>query len=393
MCCTLVRVAVRKVGVEEELLLVDPTTGQLAQVSHRALHAHQAVTGEADSDDATADRGQPDKRPADIEQELFLQQIETASAPCADLDELIEEVRRCRRSAGEAARAAGAAAVAVGGPVLGQPELTATPKPRYQRIVSSFGEVGRQAAACGMHLHVEVDDDDQRVGVLDRIRPWLPFLLAVSANSPFWRGTDTGYASWRSQVWGRWPTAGPAEPYGDRAGYEDVVTALLASGAAIDRGMLYFDARLAAAYPTVEIRIADVCTEVDDTVLVAALGRGLVETAAREWSTGVPPASWRTDLLRVAHWRAAQFGLSTDLIDPVNRSLAPVRAVFGSFVAHTRDALDEAGDTDAVHELFERLLARGAGASRQRAVVEASGSLQAVVTDLRERTEASWRAS
>ncbi len=382
--------AVRKVGVEEELLLVDPATGELAQVSHRALTAHRAAAGGGDVDDPTGQPGDAVKRPSDIEQELFLQQIETASAPCADLDELTDEVRRCRRSAGEAARAAGAAAVAVGGPVLGQTELTATPKPRYQRIVSSFGEVGRQAAACGMHLHVEVDDDDQRVGVLDRIRPWLPFLLAVSANSPFWRGTDTGYASWRSQVWGRWPTVGPAEPYGDRAGYEDVVASLLASGAAIDRGMLYFDARLAAAYPTVEIRIADVCTEVDDTVLVAALGRGLVETAAREWSAGVPPASWRTDLLRVAHWRAAQFGLSSGLIDPVSRELLQVREVFGSFVAHTRDALDEAGDTDAVHELFERLLARGAGASRQRAVAEATGELQAVVADLRERTEGSW---
>jgi glutamate---cysteine ligase / carboxylate-amine ligase len=389
MSCTLVGVTVRKVGVEEELLLVDPATGRLAEVSQRALREHHDDVADA-ADESGSEGGDPQKRLHDIEHELFLQQIETASAPCVRLDELQDEVRRCRRSAGEAARAAGAAAVAVAAPVLVAGDIKVTPKDRYRRIVDSYGEVGRQADVCGMHVHVEVDNDDQRVGVLDRIRPWLPFLLAVSANSPFWRGTDTGYASWRSRVWGRWPTAGPAEPYGDLAGYETVVEAFLASGAALDRGMLYLDARLAAAYSTVEIRVADVCTDVDDALLVAALSRGLVETAASEWSDGVPPAGWRTDLLRAAHWRAAQFGISTELIDPVSRKLAPPRDVFASLVGYTADALDEAGDTELVTDLFERLLARGAGASRQRAVAEATGDLEAVVADLRNRTEASW---
>jgi glutamate---cysteine ligase / carboxylate-amine ligase len=383
-------VTVRKVGVEEELLLVDPATGRLAEVSNQALSAHHAQAAAA-AEVADADPEEaPAKRPHDIEQELFLQQIETASAPCDRLDELQEEVRRCRRSAGEAAWAANAAAVAAGAPVLPGRELKVTPNDRYRRIVDSYGEVGRQGDVCGMHVHVEVQDDEQRVGVLDRIRPWLPFLLAISANSPFWRGIDTGYASWRSRVWGRWPTAGPAEPYGDLAGYEAVVEGFLASGAALDRGMLYLDARLAMSYPTVEIRIADVCTDVDDTVLLAALSRGLVETAAREWTAGVAPATWRTDQLRAAQWRAAQLGVSGDLIDPASRRLASARDVFAALLSHTRDALDEAQDTGLVTESFERLLARGAGASRQRAVAEATGSLEAVVSDLRERTEASW---
>lgn len=363
------------------MLLVDPSSGRLAEVSQRALQAHSA----------NVDGGAADEtRSTDVEQELFLQQIETASVPCKTLDELRDEVRRCRRSAGEAARAAGAAAVAVAGPVLDEADFTVTPKPRYQRIVDSFGEVGRQASACGMHLHVEVDDDDLRVGVLDRIRPWLTFLLALSVNSPFWQGIDTGYASWRSQVWGRWPTTGPAEPYGDLAGYEDVVATLLATGAALDRAMMYFDARLAEDFPTVEIRIADVCTDPDDAALIAALGRGLVETAAREWAAGTPPARWRVDVLRAAQWRAAQFGLSCQLIDPATRRLAPARSVFDSFVSYTRDALDEAGDTATVMSSFEQLVARGSGAARQRAVAETSGDLEAVVADLVRRTEASW---
>jgi carboxylate-amine ligase len=328
-----------------------------------------------------------------MEQELFLQQIETASRPCLTLGDVRSEVRRCRRSAGQAARAAGAAAVAVPTPVIGAGALTVTPKDRYQRIVDSFGVVGREAGVCGMHVHVELDSDEQRVGVLDRIRPWLPFLLAVSANSPFWCGDDTGFASWRSQVWGRWPTTGPAEPYGDLAGYREVCTGFLESGAALDTGMLYFDARLAAAYPTVEIRIADVCTDVDAAVLVAGLSRVLVETAAHEWNAGQRPAPWRTDLLRAAQWRAAKFGLSSDLIDPEQRKLAPARTVFDSLLGYTRDAMSEAGDTDELTDAFERLLARGTGAGRQRAVAEATGDLRAVVHDLIERTESSWRST
>lgn len=374
----------RKLGVEEELLLVDPDSGRLAEVSRQALRAHLA---EADGVANT------DKLAGDVEQELFLQQFETATVPCEGLEELRADVVRCRRSAGEAARAAGASAVAVAGPVLAQTDFTVTPKARYQRIVDSFGEVGRQATSCGMHLHVEVDDEEQRVGVIDRVRPWLPFLLALSANSPFWLGVDTGYSSWRSQVWGRWPTAGPAEPYGDLAGYQAVVETLLASGAALDPAMLYFDARLASAYPTVEIRIADVCTDPDDAVLIAALGRSLVETAARDWSAEVPLEKWRTDALRAAQWRAARYGVSSELVDPATRQLAPVRSVFKSFLGHTRDALDEAGDTAAVEDRFEGLLARGAGASRQRAVTEAGGDLKAVVADVVARTEASWRTT
>ncbi len=362
---------------------MDPNTGELADVSHAAMRTYHLAASRRRS-------GESGAKPDDMEQELFEQQIETASEPCLQLGDVRAEVRRCRRSVGEAARAAGVAAVAVPTPVLGAGARTVTPKDRYRRIVDSFGVVGREAGVCGTHVHIELDSDEQRVGVLDRIRPWLPFLLAVSANSPFWCGDDTGYASWRSQVWGRWPMTGAAEPYGDLAGYRAVCDGFLESGAALDEGMLYFDARLAAAYPTVEIRIADVCTDVDATVLVVGLSRVLVETAAQEWNAGRQPAPWRSDLLRAAQWRAAKFGLAGDLIHPVQRKLAPARSVFDSVLAHARDAVDEVGDAAELTEAFERLLAGGTGAARQRAIAEATGDLQAVVTDLIDRTESSW---
>ncbi len=141
--------------------------------------------------------------------------------------------------------------------------------------------MGMAAGTLGMHVHVDVADDEEAVRVVDGLRRWLPLLVGLAANSPYAGGRDTGYASWRQQVWTRWPTAGQSEPFGSAAEYRRVTEALIATGAALDPGMLYFDARLAADYPTVEIRVADACTEVDDAMLVAALCRALVETVAR----------------------------------------------------------------------------------------------------------------
>jgi carboxylate-amine ligase len=202
-------------------------------------------------------------------------------------------------------------------------------------------------------------------------------------------GTDTGYASWRAQVWSRWPTAGQFEPYGDAAGYQEATQAVMDSGAAIDRGMLYLDARPAAKLPTLEVRVADVCTEVEDVCLVAGVVRALVETAARRYTADerVPP--WRTDLLRAAHWKASRDGLSHNLVHPVEQRPVPARKAVEALIAHTEEALTEAGDLTRVGDAFEQLLARGSGAARQRAVAAAGGDLLAVVRDLAERTRAS----
>lgn len=369
----------RKIGVEEELMLVDPSTGRLAAVSSKALRAHEqrVSEGRTESDDETVD------------QEAFLQQIETATSPHTDLDELGADIARGRRAAGLAAGEAGAAAVAVPTPVLAHEEAQVTPKERHQRIVNEYGEMSRQSLVCGMHCHVDIEDEDEAVRVMDGIRPWLPVLLAISANSPYHQGRDTAFASWRSQVWGRWPSAGPAEPFADPADYRRTVEKMIEWGAAADEGMLYLDTRIAKSYPTIEIRVADVCTEVEDVVLVAALSRALVETASQVSDS----RAWRSDLLRAAAWRAARYGLSGRLVNPATFSLSPAREVFDSLRAHCETALRDTGDWDWTTDAFDRLMARGTGAARQRSAFEASGELEGVVKDLIRRTEDSWRQS
>lgn len=346
----------RSFGVEEEMLLVDPASGA-------AVALAGAVTGE--DDDAP-------------EPELQRQQVETDTAPCLSLDDLADQVRRRRRGAAEAARRRNCEVAALATSPLPVDPAT-TPTKRYLRMAEEYALTAQEQLTCGCHVHVRVESEDEAVAVIDRIRPWLPVLLAMTANSPFWHGRDSGYASYRYQVWGRWPSAGPTEPFGTPAVYHDTVTAMIESGTLLDEGMVYFDARLSRHYPTVEIRVADVCLRAGDAVLLAALVRGLVETAAREWRDAASSSPARTELLRLASWRASRSGLDGDLVHPVGLRPVPAGDAVAALLGHVRPALADLDDLSAVEELTGRLLSRGNGAARQRRAHADNGDLSAVV--------------
>ncbi len=256
----------RSVGVEEEFLLVEPGTGLARAVAGSVLRT-----------------GVPD-----LEGELQEQQLETSSQPCQSLEDLHRELRRCRAAAAEAAGRAGAQVAAMATlPVPVEPSPLHTS--RYEQMAEDYGMTAQEQLTCGCHVHVGIDSDDEGVAVLDRIGPWLATLLALSANSPFWHGRDSSYASFRYQVWGRWPTSGPTAPFGTVQAYRETIEEMVGTGTILDPGMVYFNARLSDRYPTIEVRIADVCLRTGDAVLIAGLVRALVETEARAWRDG--PAS------------------------------------------------------------------------------------------------------
>ena len=191
-------------------------------------------------------------------------------------------------------------------------------------------------------------------------------------------------------MWARWPTGGAHEPFGSADRYRQVAETLQAWGAALDEGMLYYDIRVARSLPTVEVRVADVCTDVDDAVLVAALARALVTTAAEEHQarTPAPEGPWRADLLRAAHWRAGRDGAAGELVHPVKREVASAATVARDLVDRVAAALDESGDRAVVDDLLGRLLAHGGGSARQRAVPRTGDDLAPVLQDLARRTGA-----
>jgi carboxylate-amine ligase len=370
----------RTVGVEEELLVVDPAgrpvplaPDALAAAARRGEGETVQEHEEAEQSDATDDDAGPRLVP-----ELKQQQIELGTRVCKELTEVAAELRHWRTRADAAASSVGARVAALAtSPVPVEP--LPTPGERYRRMVDTFGMTAEELLTCGCHVHVSVEDDEEGVAVLDRIRGWLPVLTALTANSPFWHGRDSGYASFRSQTWNRWPSAGPTGLFGSPAAYHRVIDELLATGTVLDQGMVYFDARLSATWPTVEVRVADVALRVADAVLLTGLVRGLVETAARDWRAGRPAPGVRAEVLRVAAWRAGRSGVSGELVHPGTGRPAPAADVVGALVDHVRDALTDSGDLAVVERGVAEVFRRGTGADLQRRVLRDGGDLPAVV--------------
>jgi len=364
-------VAGRTVGVEEELLLVDPDGG------------HPRPLG----DDVVAKAGGSDDEAGGLEHELKREQVELGTDPQHDIGALGPELRRLRRRLAAAAEAHGLHVAALAtSPVPVEP--TATADARYERLDREYGMTARELLCNGCHVHVSVDSLDEAVGVIDRLRPWLAVLTALSANSPYWQGADTGYASYRQRVWSRWPSAGPSELFGDAAGYRRAVERMVSCGAAMDEGMVYLDVRASRRWPTVEVRVLDVCLDVEDAVLLASLARALVETTAAEWHAAVPPLDVRVEVLRGAAWRAARTGLASELVDPVTAVTVPAREQVRRLLAYVTPALEAYGDLEAVSHRLDALLGRGSGAAAQRAAYARRGQVRDVVKDAARRTVA-----
>ena len=199
----------------------------------------------------------------------------------------------------------------------------------------------------------------------------------MSVSSPYFAGQDTGYASYRTIVTSRWPTVGPPPDLNSAQEYDRVVATLVDSDVISDAGMVYFDARPSARYPTVEVRVADACPFVDDVILLAALARALVRVAALQDAAGEPAPEAPQVLLRAATWRAARSGLDGHLVDPATRSSVPAGERVDALMAHARPALEERGDWKTAVELLAALRARGTSASRQR---RANGPRELVAT-------------
>jgi len=348
-------------GVEEEFHIVDLATRQLTAQADRLM----------------------EQLPADrFSAELQRSVLEANSRPWTALTDLAEDIAELRRAAIAAAEPLGLGVVAAGTVPLADPDtLQVTSDPRYEHMRGEYRMLVREQLICGTQVHVDVDDRDLAIAVGRRVAPWLPTLLALSASSPFWLGTDTGYASYRTLVWRRWPTAGALYGFESASDYDRTIADLIRSGVITDSGMIYFDVRPSAHLPTLELRICDSCPRLEDVVLLAGLFRALVIWAAAAEYQGSPVVPVRPELLQAATWRAARSGLHGDLVDPVAATPVPARRLIGQLLAELRPALESTDDWELVTKLTRSALARGGSAARQRAA-HASGGLRNVVDAL-----------
>ena len=345
-------------GVEEEFLLLDPETGENLPLAEKVYGALP---------DDLRRRSRREFRPS---------MVEMVTDVCTGLDELAEQLTGARRGAAEAAADAGATLAAIGATPVAEPSREPLDDPRFRAIVDHYGPIARDPALCGCHVHVGVSDPALAVDICTRLRPSLPVVQALAANSPLCEGADTGYASWRSVQLERWPSLGPWPHLRSVGEYEATVRALVASGEMMDGSMLFWYSRPSATFPTVEVRVADVCLDVRDTVLVAALVRGLVDTAAR--ASEEPPALSDV-VLHAAHWNAARTGLDGTLLDPVSGQARPAWDVVGELVDGITPSLREHGDLDYVMAGLDRVRREGTGAARQRRLLAEQGSITAML--------------
>lgn len=360
----------RTFGVEEELLIVDPRTGEPLALAGALLAGRKLAADDApDKPQVPEPRGETtfDDDEMGLSAELKLEQIETQTRPCLDFAELLRQIRAGRAMADRAAIKQGARVAALATSPLALASHT-TPDPRYARMLERFGLTAQEQLTCGFHVHTYIESQEEGVAVLDRIRDKLAVLMALSVNSPFWNSMETGFESYRTQAWNRWPTSGPSAIFGSISAYRRVVKRLLESGVMLDEGMIYFDARLSRNHPTVEVRVADVCLRAEDAALIAVLVRALVETAVREWHEGVEPSPVPTVLLRMAAWQASKFGLCGELLDFGSFRPAPAADVVNSLVDYVEPVLAEQGEMELVRSGIAAVFERGTGAEEQRRV-------------------------
>jgi YbdK family carboxylate-amine ligase len=348
-------------GVEEEFHLVDPDTLALTP---SATVAAAALVGDAGEH---------------VHPEIATTQLETSTGVCTGLAELRAQLVGTRAEAAAAAARDGLVLLPASTHPFGTwREQRITAAPRYTAMVERWAGLAERQDICGCHVHVGVPDVGTAVAVMDRARPYLPVLLAMTGSSPFHDGADTGHESWRTVWWSHWPNSGPPEPMGSEQRFREVLDGLVRSGVVADGRHLYWDVRPSARWPTLEFRLADVCTDLDAAVLHAALVRSLVRVLAGRAQRGVECPQPRAELLRAARWRAARHGLSGELFDPVLGSLVGARLAVQRLVAELEGDLRGHGEWGEVCDLVALLFARGTSAGRQRAAWLLTGDTRAV---------------
>ncbi|NUW37168.1 glutamate--cysteine ligase [Nonomuraea sp. SMC257] len=350
-------------GIEEEFYIVDAATRAPVPAAETVLSA-------------------VDQLDISVTGELTPMQIELKTPVCGNLTTAALALIRGRRILAKIAAQHGWKILASATPPLGDvPPPPLRDIPRYSALFDRFGALLEEQGTCGLHVHVGVSNIEDAVRVCGYLRPWLSYLLAISANSPFHLGRDTCYASWRAIIAGRWPTITAPPVMSDHAEFSTTVRQFQRHGVALDASGVYWWARPSVAFSTVEVRIADSQPTVADTMLIAALARALVLEALHDIRTGAMPPHLDDAKVNGMIWRAAREGLEGMIIDAGTDEVAPAFTLIRRLCSRLRPHLEKAGDWRTVECLLDRLHRLGSSAQRQRVAAQ-RGGLRSTVDSL-----------
>lgn len=356
------------VGIEEEFQIIDPETGKLRSSISEMLASGQQVLGEQ------------------IKKEMFQAMVEVGTAICQNVSEARQEVVRLRKAVGELAEDIGTRLVASGShPFAEWSEMEITDDTRYLSLAKDLQEIARSIAVYGMHVHVGVDNRDITIDVMNEARYFLPHILALSTNSPFWRSRDTGLKSYRSVIWGRMPRSGIPDAFASWDDYTHFVDTLLRTNSIDEPKKIWWDIRPHPTFNTLEFRVCDMQTRVDDAVCLAALFQAIVAKLYKLRSQNLGFRVYQRALISENRWRAIRYGIDGDLIDFGKVKEVPMRQLALELLEFVDDVVDDLGSREALQSVHE-ILREGTGADRQLAVYRQTGDLRSVVDYLAEET-------
>ncbi len=342
-------------GIEEEFFLIQPGNGNaVPRVPKLLLKACRKRIGEH------------------VSPEMLQSQIELSSPVFSSCAQARAEMTRLRAELADVVGAMNYRLVAAGThPLASWTEQRHTDKPRYERLMDDFQIIGRRNVLCGLHVHVAIPEGLDRVRLMNRVLPWLPLFLALSTSSPFWNRQRTGLLSYRQAAYDEWPRTGIPDHFADEAEYNAFVNVLVRAGAARDASFLWWAIRPATRYPTLELRIADSCTRVEDSLAIAALYRCLIRRLARTPDWGTPWLPWTRRVIDENRWRAKRHGIEAQFIDPADGGTRSCAQWLNTLRVELADDVRALGCEAAMARLTT-IMARGTSAHEQLAVYRAA---------------------
>ncbi len=366
-------------GIEEEYFLADADTGE-SPGSERADRFHAEAPRIVE--------------PASHE---FLKgQVEVQTEPLADFDAARASLQGMRRALSGLAAEHGLTLFAAGAhPLARVRDQVASPDKRYRRLERELGVIAMRAMICATHIHVEAPEPDRRIELMNRLIPFLPLFYALSVSSPFWQGRDSGLKGIRLSAFAEWPRMGLPEIFADGADYQRYVDLLVAADVVDDASFVWWHIRPSARFPTIELRICDSCTRLDDLISIAALYRSLVRCLARRPEINADVGAVERGVCASNIWLVQQHGVQASLIDVSRRAAIPVSQHLAEAIELTRPDAEALGCAEWA-ERARTIVDRGSSADLQRAAFRdatAHGSsvddaLRAVVNMLGRETAA-----
>lgn len=358
------------VGIEEEYQIIDPETRELKSF----------ITHFLDGDEGGV------LRRLEFRPELLQSTIEVGTTPCDTIQEARGELIHLRKQISESAERKGAKIAAAGThPFSVWETQRITPFQHYEETVQDMQHLARQLLIFGMHVHIGIEDREFAVDCMNTIRYMSPHLLALSSSSPFWEGRNTGLKSFRTAMFKRLPRTGMPSSFSSYAEYQHFLEALVLSNAIPDASKIFWDLRLHHKYPTLELRITDLCTNVDDAICCAAIFQALVLKHYKMRMDNISFRNYPTIMIEENKWLASRYGIEGSLIDFGKQQQIPMTQLIHELVEFVDDVLDDLGTRKEVEHAFT-ILERGTSAMQQLRIYEETQDMHAVVDWLCEET-------